>query len=195
MPTHPPNPNDKLREVISRGSAVIVAGTGVSMAASRDASTGKPHPEASWTGLLENGLDWLKQHSLMPAKRAEAHLVFLKEDTDIHHFVSAAQDVTRSMGGVNSGYFADWLARTIGSIKAHDRKALDALEALRVHGSLAIGTPSTVPAPWNINHVPPRRCSALQFCRGLSSCVTTRFCCRPNPSFRLRLWLRRDKSA
>ena len=140
MPTHLANPNDKLQEVIRRGGAVIVAGTGVSMAASRDPSTGKPHPEASWAGLLANGLDWLKQHNHIAADEAAAHLTLLKKRGDTHHFISAAEDVTRLMGGVGSRHFEEWLARTIGSIRAHDRKALDALEALRAHGNLLATT-------------------------------------------------------
>src|SRR5688572_2983376 len=102
MPTRPANPNEKLQEVIRRGGVVIVAGTGVSMAASWDASTGKQHPEASWAGLLENGLDWLKQHNHIAADEAAAHLTLLKKRGDTHHFISAAEDITRLMGGVES---------------------------------------------------------------------------------------------
>jgi hypothetical protein len=137
---HPTNPEAELRAVIARGGAVAVAGTGVSMAASRDPFTGEPHPEASWAGLLENGLDWLKQHNHMAADEAAAHLVLLKKRGDPHHFISAAEDVTCLMGGVKSKHFADWLARTIGSIKAHERKCLDALETLRKHGNVLATT-------------------------------------------------------
>ena len=79
MPTHPPNPEETLRTAIGRGGAVVVAGTGVSMSASLDPSTKKPHPQASWAGLLENGLEWLKKHDLMAADEAAAHLTLLIE--------------------------------------------------------------------------------------------------------------------
>src|ERR1035438_6835679 len=106
---HPANPDAELRKVITRGGAVIVAGTGVSMAASWDASTGKSHPEASWAGLLENGLEWLKQNNLIPPEEAAAHVTFLKSKrSGIHHFVSAAQDVARLMGGAESQHFSEW---------------------------------------------------------------------------------------
>ncbi len=141
MPTQPANPHENLKEVIGRGGAVIVAGSGVSMAASLDASTGKPHPQASWAGLLENGLEWLKQNNLITSDEAAAHITFLKSKRlGIHHFISAAQDVTRLMGGVESQHFSEWLKRTIGSIVAHDRHALDALDALRCHGNLLATT-------------------------------------------------------
>ena len=44
------------------------------------------------------------------------------------------------MGGAASVHFENWLTRTIGSIKAHDRKGLDALEALRAQRNLLATT-------------------------------------------------------
>ena len=52
-PMKPPeDPDAELKKTLSEGRAVIVVGTGVSIAASRDPSTGKAHPQASWAGLL-----------------------------------------------------------------------------------------------------------------------------------------------
>ena len=137
---HPANPDAELRAVIARGGAVVVAGTGVSMAASRNPSTGKSHPEASWAGLLENGLEWLKEHKHIATEEAAAHLTLLNKRGDTHHFISAAEDVTHLMGGVESRHFAEWLTRTIGTVKAHDHKCLDALEALRERGNVLATT-------------------------------------------------------
>ena len=114
---HPSNPRETLRTVIGRSGAVVVAGTGVSMSASRDASTGKPHPQASWAGLLENGLEWLKQHNHMAGDEAAAHLTLLKKRGDTHHFVSAAEDITRLMGGAASTYYESGLARPLAQSK------------------------------------------------------------------------------
>ena len=110
------------------------------MSASRDDSTQKPHPQASWAGLLENGLEWLKQRHDMTSSEAAAHLTLLKRRGGTHHFLSAAADITRWMGGVESKLFEDWLARTVGTIKAHDRRILDALQALRANGNLLATT-------------------------------------------------------
>lgn len=137
---HCADPEAALQHVIRNNGAIIVAGTGVSMAASRDPLTGKPHPEASWAGLLESGLRWLQEHKLISAASVQAHLTLLREEGETHHFISAAQDVMRQMGGAESKHFADWLARTIGTILAHDRKGLAALEALRAHGNLLATT-------------------------------------------------------
>ncbi len=137
---HCADPEAELQKVIRDRRAVLVAGTGVSMAASRDPSTGKPHPQASWAGLLESGLEWLLEHKLISEGKAQAHLTLLREDPETHHFISAAQDVMRRMGGDESELFAEWLERTVGTIQAHDHKVLGALEELRAHGNLLATT-------------------------------------------------------
>ncbi len=82
--------------------------------------------------------------------------MLLKEDTSqTHHFLTAAQDITEGMGGVQSKHFAEWLARTVGEIKTKDSSVLDALHALRQYGNLlattnyddlALGEPPTLRA-------------------------------------------------
>ncbi len=137
---HPANPQVELQDAIRDGRAVIVAGSGVSLAASRDPATGRSHRQASWSGLLESGLEWLRARELISEDRAHAHLILLQGDSDTHHFISAAQDVTRHLGGTQSKHFADWLARTIGTVAAHDRSVLDACDLLRKHGNLLATT-------------------------------------------------------
>src|SRR5689334_595813 len=129
-----------LRETIREGLAVIVAGTGVSIAASYDAITQRPHPQASWTGLLENGLQWLNEHKLMDKVEIDAQLTLLKKNPQTHRFISVAEDITEGMGTAKSKHFADWLKKSVGSIKAHDRSVLDALDAIRKQGNLLATT-------------------------------------------------------
>ena len=130
----------ELLTTIRKGRAIIVAGTGVSIASSFDSSSNRSHPQASWTGLLEDGLKWLKEHKHMGSKEADAHLTLLKKNPQTHRFISAAEDITSGMGGAQSVHFKDWLARTIGTIKGHDRSVLDALDAIRQHGHLLATT-------------------------------------------------------
>lgn len=129
-----------LREIIREGRAIIVAGTGISIAATFDPATKQPHPQASWTGLLEDGLNWLKDHKLIDDVIASAQLALLRKNPQTHRFISAAEDVTAGMGGMNSPHFADWLKRTIGSITAHDRSILNALDAIRQQGHILATT-------------------------------------------------------
>jgi len=142
MPRHPANPEVELQQTVGDGRAVIVVGTGMSIAASWNAETGAPHPQASWAGLLESGLEWLKEHKLISEKKAAAHRTLLDpaEEPGTYSFITAAQHVTRLMGGAASVHFENWLKQTIGTIEAHDRKGLDALEALREHGNLLATT-------------------------------------------------------
>ena len=81
---HPTDPEGELRRAVRERRAAIVVGTGVSIAASRDPATGKSHPQASWAGLLENGLEWLEGHGLITPSKAAAHRALLKEDADTH---------------------------------------------------------------------------------------------------------------
>lgn len=137
---YPANPHIELQQAVCEKRVVIVAGTGVSIAASRDPSTGKPHPQASWAGLLQNGLQWLKEHQLIDEDVADAQLKLLEKKPQTHHFIAAAEDVIDGMGGVKSSHYADWLKCTIGSIQAHDRSTLDALNDIRQHGNLLATT-------------------------------------------------------
>lgn len=134
------NPHIELQQAVCEKRVVIVTGTGVSIAASRDPSTGKPHPQASWAGLLQNGLQWLKEHQLIDDDVADAQLKLLEKNPQTHHFIAAAEDVIAGMGGVKSPHYADWLKCTIGSIEAHDRSTLDALDDIRQHGNLLATT-------------------------------------------------------
>lgn len=127
------DPQAALRDLIRDGRAVIVAGTGVSMAASS-------HPQASWTGLLEHGFAWLKDHKHIDEQDAEAQLRLLKRNPQTHRFISAAQDVMVGMGGKQSTHFKQWLEATVGGIKAKDRAVLVALNAIREQGHLLATT-------------------------------------------------------
>ncbi|MFY9622428.1 MAG: SIR2 family protein [Pyrinomonadaceae bacterium] len=137
---HLENPEAELRKAIHDRRAIAIAGTGVSIGASRNPSTGESHPQASWAGLLKNGLEWLTKHDLISEGRAAAHLLLLNEDPQTHNFISAAQDVVRQMGGVQSEHFKNWLKLTVGSIKAHDNAVLDALHGFRKQGTLLATT-------------------------------------------------------
>lgn len=129
-----------LREAIRTGNAVVVAGTGVSIAASFDATTRQSHPQASWAGLLENGLQWLKDHKLMEENVVEAQLELLRNNPPTHRCISAAEDIVNGMGTAKSQHFCHWLNGTVGSIKAHDGSVLDALDAIRKNGNLLATT-------------------------------------------------------
>ena len=136
MPRLPDKPEQELRKIIRDGRAVVVVGSGMSIAASIDPQTGKPHPQASWSGLLHSGLEWLEDHKLVSEKKAAAFRTLLApdEEPDTYDFITTAQYITRQMGGENSVHYKDWLKDTIGQISGHQRDGLDALERIRQLG-------------------------------------------------------------
>jgi len=136
----PINPTEEIRKKIKIGAVLLVAGSGISISASSDPDSGLPHPQSFWAGLLENGLQWLKEHKHMDPEDADAHLRLLTKIGGTHNFISAAEDIVRKMGGCQSEHFAMWLRNTVGSIKPTNRAVLDAIENLRKHGNLVATT-------------------------------------------------------
>lgn len=123
-----------LRRRVADGEAVIVVGTGVSIAASGN------HPAASWVGLLETGLKRAGDHGLSE-REIERHLGLLKVETpEMPHLLEAARVVTETLGGVHSKHFRNWLEDTIGKIRAKDTTLLDVLHTLRDVGNLLATT-------------------------------------------------------
>jgi tetratricopeptide (TPR) repeat protein len=120
-------PLDDLRADIASGQAVVIVGAGVSMAA-----TGKA-PAASWTGLLEDGVAYCDGllGPRLPARWAERRRDQLgSEDTE--ELISAAEDITRRLGGPGGGEYGRWLAQSVGRLEATRPEVLDALAALRI---------------------------------------------------------------
>lgn len=127
----PADPKSDLQKAIKSRGAIIVAGTGVSIAATNN------HPQASWTGLLKSGLERLKKHRLMSAKDSAAYLRLLDGPPETVQFIATAQAITRKM---SADMLSEWLKETIGSIKACDHQVLDALEEIRRCGNILATT-------------------------------------------------------
>jgi hypothetical protein len=134
------NPENEMRKRILGGRAVIVAGTGVSIAATIDPIDAKPHPQASWIGLLRHGLERGREIGRIDHDTVDVYQKLLQLDPTTHNLISVASAVTNALGGIQSSIYSDWLAQTIGQIKAHDRGILDSLNALRKQGNLLATT-------------------------------------------------------
>lgn len=69
---------EQLKKLTCEGRAIIISGTGVSIAASIDPESAQPDPQASWVGLLKHdGLHWLQQHRFISEAELNAHMTFL----------------------------------------------------------------------------------------------------------------------
>lgn len=116
--------HDDLREQISRGRVLVVAGAGVSLGASGNA------PTAGWTGLLRNGIDEVLALPQRPpagwAERMRPHL----ESGDIDELLFVAQEIEKRLGAPSGGDFTLWLRRAVGGLPLCDASVVEALWAL-----------------------------------------------------------------
>lgn len=113
-----------LKESLAKGRVVIVAGAGVTMAATATKKQPRGAPTACWTGLLEHGIDYCfdsedeKEELRALLKRNKAELV--------------ATDITDAFEQDRcAGTIADWLEQTIGKLKPTNHELLNAIHALQ----------------------------------------------------------------
>ena len=118
---------EDLRAEAAKGHLVAVVGAGVSMGATGD------DPVASWTGLLEAGVE--RCEALHPALASggwgddvRARIASRTADD----LLWAAGEVTDGLGGRSNGEYRRWLKDTVGGLRARDRAVLEALRDLRV---------------------------------------------------------------
>jgi hypothetical protein len=120
-------PVDDLRAELAAGQAVVVVGSGVSVAATGNASA------ASWTGLLENGVAYCQSllGPTLPQGWAERRRGQLASG-DTEELISAAEDITRRLGGPGGGEYLNWLEQSVGQLIVTRPELLEALAGLGV---------------------------------------------------------------
>ncbi|AKT40371.1 HEAT repeat domain-containing protein [Chondromyces crocatus] len=129
---------EDLQREIREGRVTCIVGAGVSMGAACDPESmgaaydpdRKPNV-ASWVGLLESGVGWCAKLDKGFAKRAE---IIRGEIASGHldDLLSAAEKITRQLGGPGGGEFKRWLRETVGSLQIRDGRVPAALKALGV---------------------------------------------------------------
>lgn len=127
---------DRLRELINRRQVVVVAGAGVSAAASCG------DPLTSWGGLLESGIVWCETNiTALPegwGTVARSHLA-LRDPLEL---IFVAEMVTRRLQGRDGKHFRAWLHQTVGSLKLLDSTVPGALGSLGIRLTTATATRS-----------------------------------------------------
>jgi len=115
-----------LREQIGRGQAAVVAGAGVTVAASGSARL------AGWLGLLESALVWCEEN-VPGLSEAWPDLVRgLLDIGDVSSLLSAAELLTEKLGGREGGEYRRWLRQTVGSLPLVDQSVPEAILGLCV---------------------------------------------------------------
>jgi hypothetical protein len=118
-----------IRSLVADRRAIILVGAGVSMLATQN------DPRASWSGLLEAGLDEIQSY------RREEHndiwrrqLEELLRSSSLDDMFRAADQIQSeiSANGGNPSRYRNWLRKTVGSLHTTDPGILEALNELQV---------------------------------------------------------------
>ncbi len=131
----PANPTEALvadlRAQIEAGEVLVIAGAGVSVAATAEGTAPGGSPVASWKGLLVDGIERSTQVGSPPpaagwAERLRADL----ESKDLDDLLSVPERVASRLGAPKGGEYRRWLRETVGSLRAIDRSVPEALAGL-----------------------------------------------------------------
>ncbi len=116
-------PVEDLRKEIQAGRVLVIVGSGVSIAATNGT------PLASWTGLLENGVDRCVSVKGLDSKWAGRVREQIRTG-DMQDLLSAAEQVSSRLGFPDGSEYRRWLRETVGMLRAGSRSVLEALRDL-----------------------------------------------------------------
>jgi len=122
-----PSQIEQLKRELASGQVVVVVGSGVSVAACGQQLV-EEHKVATWSGLLEHGVDRLIE--IGAADGDEQLLCGLIRSGKPDLMISAAETITDRFKARSEGTFRGWLADTIGQLKIQDATLLQDIAAL-----------------------------------------------------------------
>lgn len=131
---------ERLRQALKEKQLVVVVGAGVTLHATSDPS-GTHLPRLTWTGLIQDGLDYLTQEGLVEAsdyKKGEAY--DLLENNTPDSSLKAASYLTGQLR--KNGKFSTWLYSVFGNLDREVRQpaVLEALRSLFQKGAMLLTT-------------------------------------------------------
>lgn len=119
---------DELRLLLRRDQLVIVVGAGVSIGATGAA------PAASWSGLLQLGIEHCEKVSWPPGSE---HGEVLRKELKLGQMLYVGQRIRDALGPYE---FAKWLRSTVGELKAKDQSVISAIRDLETLGAVLATT-------------------------------------------------------
>jgi hypothetical protein len=122
-----PSQLKQLQTELASGQVVVVVGSGVSAAACGNQEV-DGHKVATWTGLLEHGVDRLSEKGAADGGEEMLRNMIRSGKTDF--MISAAGMITERLKGLSHGIFRGWLSDSIGQLKLQDRTLLQDIAAL-----------------------------------------------------------------
>lgn len=116
----------ELKQQIAKRQVVVVAGAGISIAATGDVRA------ASWPGLLHSGVAHIE--TVVPTLKAgwAARQREAIDCGDIDDLLGVAEQIERKLGAPLDGEYRAWLRESVGQLAIKDRSVLDALIGLGV---------------------------------------------------------------
>lgn len=119
---------DRLISALGASAVMIVAGTGVSRALSRD------QEEADWVGLIRSGLRQIEtinsgQGNWVAAQRASLDVAV--EERDVPLLIGVAGQVVARLTQTGEQPYVDWLRETVGALKVREPSLGKAIAGLR----------------------------------------------------------------
>jgi hypothetical protein len=118
---------DQLQREIASGQLVVVVGSGVSVAACGNQEV-DGHKVATWSGLLEHGVDRLI--AIGAADGGEEMLRNMIRSGKTDFMISAAGMSTDRFKGRSEGTYRSWLDATIGKLQLQNLPFLQQIAAL-----------------------------------------------------------------
>lgn len=114
---------DPLRQELAKGNVLVVAGSGVSLQATRGATC------AGWLGLILNGIDYCVNNGLVSDRKA----TFWRDQAgndDLSGRLQAADRISSALGAPDGGEFRSWLQQSLGRLEVVDGEIIDSIHGL-----------------------------------------------------------------
>jgi tetratricopeptide (TPR) repeat protein len=116
---------DDLLDDVTKGTALLIAGSGVSIQASGD------QPCASWEGLILDGIEHCAQTNLLDTPEADLLRRQLKGKR-VGELLQVAEKVSETLGAPEGGEFRRWLQQSVGRLELRHREVIDVIHDLGV---------------------------------------------------------------
>jgi hypothetical protein len=118
----------KLKQEIAQGRVVVIAGTGVSIAACGNQEI-EGYAVASRAGLLRHGLAYCRHLNL--ADQEDVRVLGSQIKSNKTNFlISAAEDISKRLHSHSPGVFRGWLQNTVGDLEPKHPDILRSLATL-----------------------------------------------------------------
>jgi hypothetical protein len=107
-----------LRADLKDGKVAVIAGTGVAIAICANQQTGG-HAVATWTGLLQHGVDHCEGIGALEEREAELLRALIRSGKS-DFLINAAEIISQRLKSRSDGVYRGWLKETVGSLTVQE---------------------------------------------------------------------------